>query len=234
MSEDDTNDDDDFDLPSVVMEFKFNVRLIRVVDTLMMPSRLAVRAAVIPEGDDKDEDIDVAFTKIKFWFDTIVARSIAVSRANASILGLLVGPDGNGRTANHIMLTPEDPSDEHLAAIFQSKMCALSDGVLSFGDVRIASDNVEGLEFTFCGDSTEVLPDMEDWIGERSYFDEPWWDRDDASTLDVVPPEDADLTKPPAWAFSLDFLRTALRPNPAGGQILRPAFRPTIHDGGKK
>src|SRR5574343_1217480 len=113
---------------------------------------------------------------------------------------------GTNRSDNMIMLTPDDPTDEHLAAIFQSKLNALSGGNMMFGLVEIVSDNTVGLSFTFVCDGETCLPTVEEWIGERYYFEKPWWSRNDASTLDIPPMPDADLTNIPQWAYSLDFL----------------------------
>jgi hypothetical protein len=126
-----------------------------------------------------------------------------------------------------------EPDDQHLAALFQAKLQALATSVMVFGPVEVQSDNQLGLQFTFVGDSNAVLPKIEDWVGKRSFFDKPWWDRDDGSTLDILPAEDADLTVKPPWAFSFDFL-SHQKPTPTQVKIVRPEFRPTVIDGGKK
>jgi hypothetical protein len=105
---------------------------------------------------------------------------------------------------------------------------------MAFGPVEVKSDNQLGLQFTFVGDSSAVLPNNLEWVGPRSFFDKPWWDRDDGSTLDVLPAEDADLTVKPVWAFSLDFLSFPKKMNATtNGKIVRPEFRPKVIDGGK-
>ncbi len=238
MSDSGGAEDDEDDLPLVLIDFEFEVKLVRMVENILIPSKLSVRASVLPgEDNSSDQEMDAAFTKIKFWFDNLVGRSVAFARENAAAIAMLVGDDGANRSGNMLMITPDDPSDEHLAVLFQAKMAALAAGALEFGPVTVKSDNVIGLTFTFTGDSSEVLPSMADWIGERTFFDTPWWFRNDASTLDVTPVPDADLTKPPSWAYSLDFLSGLNKPNAtdsAQGSVLRPNFKPTVIDGGKK
>lgn len=226
-------DDSDDELPSVLIDFEFEVKLVRMVENVLLPSKLAVRVNVIPSDESTDEDIEAAFTKIKFWMDNLVGRSVAFARNNAAAVAMVIGADGNNRTGNMLMVTPDDPSDEHLAVLFQAKMSALAAGALEFGAVTVKSDNVTGLIFTFTDDAQSILPPMSEWIGDRSYFERPWWFRDDASTLDVVPPPEADLSKPPAWAYSLDFLNSIAKA-PTSGVVLRPNFKPTVIDGGKK
>jgi hypothetical protein len=228
---DDTDEGDEG--PVILMEFNFECRMVRMVGNLFVPSHMNINAEVMHIEDSSDEDIEVAFTKIKYWLENVVGRCIAFNRGNSDALQMLLDADGNNRTRNVLMVTPEDPSDEHIAAIMQAKLTALSGGALLFGTTTVCSDNVEGLSFSFVGDSNLVLPDMSEWIGERSFFENPWWSRDDASTLDVVPPADADLTKPPAWSYSLDFIRQSISPPTPTAVVVRPAFRPTVIQGGK-
>jgi hypothetical protein len=223
-------------ISDTMLEFNFKISLVRLLDNTFIPSRIKVRAQTFITDDADEEKIEAAFVKIEYWLDRIVNRSIAFSQGNPSALEMLIDQGGINRTANMLMLTPDDPVDQLLAVLFQSKFTALSAGALTFGAVRVSSDNVAGLSFTYMGDNEGMLPTMEKWIGQkRSFFEVPWWERDDASTLDVRPLEDADLTKPPEWAYSLDFL---LRADDEEDQkqptILRPTFRPKIIDGGKK
>lgn len=219
-----------------MLEFNFKLSIVRLLDNTFVPSRLKVRVQTFVGIDASEEKIEAAFVKMDYWLDRVVSRCVAFSQGNAAALGMLIDQGGINRTANMLMLTPDDPVDQHLAVLFQSKFMALSGGALSIGAVRVSSDNVAGLSFTFMGETEGLLPDMETWIGQkRSFFEVPWWERDDASTLDVRPLDDADLKMPPEWAYSLDFLiRDDEEEDPKPPTILRPTFRPKIIDGGKK
>ena len=52
-----------------------------------------------------------------------------------------------------------------------------------------------------------------------------------ALLLALLMEDDADLSKPPPWAYSLDFLHENAAQETV---IIRPEFRPTVIDGGKK
>jgi hypothetical protein len=148
---------------------------------------------------------------------------------------MLIDEDGKNNTGNLLLLSPDQPSDENLAILLQAKMNALAAGRLLFGAVEIKSNNLSGLRFTFIGSAKEALPDMGTWMGTNNYFEQPWWERDDSSTLDVVPPPDANLEEKPTWAYSLDFIEKAIKPKQdRDSVIVRPDFNPTIIDGGKK
>lgn len=221
--EDDTSDVD------VLIDFEAEVTCVRLVDNVFLPSRLRLRCEVMPANSPDQDAFDLAFTKIRFFLDTIVARSVVFGRANAHAAKIMLDEHGCNRTSNHLMLCPEEPSDDHIATLLQAKFTALAAGVMVFGSVEVRSDNVTGLVFTYIGHHSEVLPDVADWIGERTYFDLPWWERDDASSMDVIPGPESDLTKAPAWAYSLDFLSQTMRP-PEQQVILRPDFQ-VIHGG---
>jgi hypothetical protein len=165
----------------------------------------------------------------------VVSRCVVFARSNITAMNMLFDDQGKPKVANHLMVTPFEPTDEHLAVLFQSKMGALSNGTIEFGGIRVEADDA-GLVFTYVGNWRDDLPCMDDWFNVKPYyFDMPWWQRNDASTLDLIA-EDADLTQPPAWAYKLDFIENAIRPpgeKAAENVVVRGAFRPKVISGGK-
>jgi hypothetical protein len=224
-------DHDDENEETLYISFRTRLNIIRIAGNVVLPSRLQIRADVSPDDDVTEAQLSNVMSKMKFWFDGIVSRSIAFSNDNEDALGMIIDSEGKNRTGNILMITPGDPTDDVLAALFQAKLNALGGDTIEVGLVEVKSDNPVGLSFTFVGDATKILPSMDRWMGERNYFDKPWWDRDDSSTLDVIPPEGADLTKKPGWAYSLD---TVVKSERDEAVIVKPAFKPMIIDGGKK
>ena len=226
------HDDDDV---NIIIDFSHKVSLVRFLGDTMVPARLKMRAEVFASETAQEIDFDITFAKIKFWFETVVSRSVAFSRTNSTAMNMLVNELGKPRVVNHLMVTPFEPTDEHLAVLFQSKMGALSKHTIEFGGVRVEAEDA-GLVFTYIGDWREDLPTMDNWFAIKPYyFDSPWWQRDDASTLDVIA-ADAELDKPPNWAYRLDFIENAIRPKPSEKPetvVIRGAFRPKIIPGGK-
>jgi hypothetical protein len=222
-------DDEDDDDSEIFSHFVFSVKLIRMIDNMLFPSKIRFKMEIIPMGTD---DIDKIFNKMKFWIDKVANNSIVFSNINANAIEMFINQTASKpRINNSIILTPEEPNDQHLAVIFQAKMQALAGQNLIFGPVEIRSDNQLGLEFTFVGNANHVLPTMDKWVGERSYFAEPWWNRDDGSSLDVLPTPDADLNDKPSFAFNFDFLDK--KSIPFKDVVVRPVFKPVVIDGGK-
>ena len=219
---------------NVMIDFSQKITLVRFLGETMLPARLTMRAEVFANENAKEIDFDVTFAKIKFWFETVVSRSVVFARSNTTAMNMLVNELGKPRVVNHLMLTPFEPTDEHLAVLFQSKMGALSDGAIEFGSIRVEPED-GGLVFTYVGHWHDDLPPMEDWFNTKPYyFEQPWWQRSDASTLDVIA-ADADADQQPAWAYKLDFIDHAIRPKTSDKPeevVIRGAFRPKVIKGG--
>lgn len=213
------------------VNYSLDVKFIRLIDSVLVPSWLEIRAEVDVDDDASEDQINRAFTKIRYWFEQVVSKCLVFSADNSDAIEMFFNDRGINRSGNMIMLTPDEPTDEHLAAIFQAKLNALAARTMEFGLIEIISDNTAGLSFTFVGDGETLLPTVPEWIGERYYFQKPWWSRDDASTLDIPPSEDTDISKAPPWAYSLDFLHNNAVQETV---VIRPEFRPTIINGGKE
>lgn len=218
----------------LIIDFEYDVKLIRLINNTFVSSTLMIRAELIPLVEKPNHDeFDISLSKCKFWLDTVFSKSIAMFRGNEVGIKMLFDENGTNKCSNYVMLTPFEPTDDHIACLLQSKLSALAGNEFTFGSIRIKSDSASGLIFRFVGDSDDFLPDMKEWIGERTYFDEPWWNRDDISTLDVIPSEDADLSVKPSWASNLDFLTNVMRGDkPSSDVVVRPDFKPRIIKGG--
>jgi hypothetical protein len=220
---------------NVTIDFVHRITLMRVLGNSLSPVRLHMRAEVFPSETVEEIDFDIMIAKIKFWFETVVGRSIVFCNRNLVALDMFLPKAGTPRLVNHLMITPFEPTDEHLAVLFQSKMGALAKGNMEFGGVRLEAED-GGLVLQYVGDWRDDLPQMEDWFATKPYyFDQPWWQRDDASTLDHIT-TNADVDQVPSWAFRLDFIENAIRPKPtekpAENVVIRGVFRPKIITGG--
>jgi hypothetical protein len=214
------------------VSIEIETKIVRIIDNTLVPSHLKIKSEIIPDEDITEDELRGAISKIHFWFEDIVARSVAFSANSANAIDILIDDAGSNRTTNVLLMTPGEPTDEILAPLFCAKMRALAGSGMTFDMVQVKSDNALGLRFAFTGDPDVILPSIEEWIGDKSYFPKPWWHRDDGSTIDLVPPEGADLSQVPPWAFPLEEPSFAKPPGEAA-VVIRPVFRPTVIDGGK-
>ncbi len=225
--------DDDDDICEMYLTYSVDVKLIRLIGATMVPTSMSVSFSIARGEDAEDHEIELALNKTRYWFDNVVSKCIAISQNNPTAFEMLLDEDGSPHLSNFFLLCPSEPRDEMLATVFQSKFNALAKGAIYVVGIDIVTDNLNGLSFSLAGDHSIFLPHtMEEWLGETSYFDVPWWDRDDASTFDVYVMKEEDKATPPSWAQSLDFLDKS-KPLKAVEGAKVHAFKPVVIDGGK-
>lgn len=227
--------DIDDDANELYLHYKTDFKATRIIDAVLYPTNFTLESDVwfdmdnVP-AEDRDYTLNLILMKIDFFYKNIIDNSIMFGDLNEWAIPSLLD-NNTPRVDNILVRCPFQPSDDHLAMLFQSKMNALGNGNLVFGAVTVSSDNSRGLSFTFVGDGAYCLPDISEWIGERSFFENPWWDRNDSSSMDIVPKEDDDLTIKPEFAFDLDFLGESLKPNKTEiytNNVIKPKFKPYV------
>lgn len=227
-------DDDDEDFTESFSSISFKFKTVRIVNNVITSFVNTVRAEVYIDEEAHDQDVSIALEKIHFWFDHIVSNGVMFYRENAFALNVMFDENGVAQSGNIPIVLPDDPTDDHLAAIMHSKLNALGNGVVNFGTIEIHSDTRENLIVTFTGYGEVALPGMDEWIGDRSFHDVPWWGRCDGSTLDAIPQEDSDLKKPPVTGIDMTFIEERFRRTGSPAAIIiRPEFKPEIISGGK-
>jgi len=213
-----------------IIKFSTKFKGIRVIDTEMYSTEWSLVTDIVPNPKASDEDFNFALNKIKFWLEQILEGSVMFSSNNKWAVSSFMS-----KASNVSVLCPHEPTDDHLNTLFVSKINALGTGILTAGFLELTSDTSAGLTFIYVGDDAPYMPTMKEWIGKRSYFAEPWWDRNDASSIDVVPKRGVDLTDTPAFAVNLDFLREHLPIEEDESKVIRPSkFKPKVIDGKKK
>lgn len=217
--------------------YAIDVKMVRVIGNILVPTQLHVSASIDRADDAVDEDVEFGLTKCRYWLENIVSKTIAFSKENTNAMAMFLDENHANRTGNLFMMCPDDPRDECIGTLIQAKMNALAAGSFTVAAINIESDNMKGLSFTLGGNHSIFLPStMEEWMGgDDTWFDTPWWTRDDASTIDVYLTPGAEKGPHPAWAQSLDFLDKSRRKKVADDTvtIIRPDFQPTIIMGGK-
>lgn len=229
MSTEDDNYDDDEETSYTWAHFKF--KSIRIIENALTSHVSTVKAEISPHPDATETQIKIVLEKVNYWFNTIVGCSVMFARDNEFALNLMFTEEGLGRTENIPMVLPAVPTDDVLARVLHAKMNALGGEHVAFGMIEINSDHDFTIMFTGFGE--EELPDMDEWIGEHTYYDVPWWSRDDGSTLDVIPEEDADLTMPPKIGVDMSFIEQRYKPQDEVAIVIRPKFVPEVISGGK-
>lgn len=179
--------------------------------------------AINPEGDP--EEMVFAWRKIEYFMDSLEQIMMVHAGNPLSVSVSIDSTTQSCRFANPIMLTPEEPTEDHFATLLLSKLNKLGAGSISFGGVEVESLENHGIIVAVSGFTGDDLPTMVNWMGPNNWFDQPWWARDDGSTYDAFAPEETDVSQRPDWAYDWEFLREKPR---AAGLVLNAGFKPRL------
>lgn len=218
----------------IYIHFKSKFKALRLIEKCLFANKYELRTDILLKTEGlTDENIEyqtnLAVTKFNFFIDEILSDAIFISMYDDWATEHII-KEGELTLNNNIIACPFVPTDDKIAILIQSKLSALGKGYVIVNNLTIETDNPSGMYFTHIGQPSLVLPTMEEWIGTHSYFDKPWWERDDGSTYDLTPEPDADLSQTPPYAYSLDFLAKTFNynGNDAHNKVIRPNFRPVI------
>lgn len=210
-----------------IMRFTTKFKGSRIIDNEVHPTSWKLTTDLVTEPNSTDNEFNFGINKVKFWFEQLVDGGLFFSANNKWAMTAFIN-----KAANVPILCPKEPGDDHLTLLFYSKINALANGAFTAGFTELESDTAGGLSFMYVGEDDPILPTMKEWIGKRSYFDKPWWHRDDGSTLDITPKRGADLSDIPDFVFDLNFLNEQKEDKEA--KVIRPKFQPKVIDGKKK
>lgn len=234
-------DDDDNILPNhLFISLRHQFKATRVVDYRLSPTTIKIKTDIstIENPADNEEDfglrMEIALAKMTHFVERVLDGSIIFHCENEWAMGCFLGEDAP-ETTNNVVMCPEDPTDAALCELILCKFKALTEGAFEFMSIEIEATDARGMSFLFVGSTPgDSFPKDEEWLTERNYFSRPWWHRTDASTLDIIPHEGADLNSPPAWAYSLGFLEDQMKaPLERNNVVVRGEFRPKVIEGGK-
>lgn len=213
-------------LTAFVVKYTQHFKAIRVIDTELFPVWLTVSGELLGNTSIDSPEFKLGISKLDFWFRQLVDNSIMFSCENNWAIDFMLEQSGNLP-----LITPFEPTDDVLATLFNCKCNALANDAFSVGFFEV-EDEHSSISFTYADDQLPDLPTIESWFGgTKTFYDKPWWHRNDSSTFDILPAEDDDLSEKPDCFFSLDFLKDSYQ-GPA--EIIKPSFKPTVINGKKK
>lgn len=209
-----------------IIKYIQHFKAIRIIEREMFPVWLSVTGELLGNTPIDSPEFKLGIAKLDFFFGHLANKSIMFACDNEWAVEFMLE-----EASNLPLITPYDPTDDVLATLFVCKCNALADGAFEVAFVGV-EDEHSSITYTYADDELPDLPTIEDWFGgKRAYYNQPWWNRNDSSTFDVLPPDDADLNEKPEFFFSLDFLKEQFQ-GPA--EIIRPNFKPEVIAGKKK
>jgi hypothetical protein len=229
----------EYEYPEFVVKLALEFKAIKVVGSKLVPTTWKLNAEVLYEDSDEEDkqgdlEIKIGIAKIRYWLTNYVNNCVMFDVGNEWAMRAIFNADDQCDITNNIMMLPWDPQDDLIAEILHSKFNALAGPYLQFGIIELSSDDDLGLSYMFTGDGEGNLPEVSEWIGDHTFYDKPWWARDDGSTFDLMPNPDADLEIKPFDTLKMDHIRASMtRMMGVEATVIRPNFKPTVLDGGK-
>jgi len=161
---------------------------------------------------------------MKLWLDNIFDGSILIP------MNRDYDPSMFASLRNNLVFCPDDPYDIVVQVLVHSKLNAIGDGLVTIERSHLSSEQGNGFGTWFDGDPDELLPQQKDWMGERCYFDLPWWHRGDGSTIDIMASDGDDIGNKPNILIDIADLSSIDEPEPEEGkaEIIKPNFKPKI------
>ena len=177
---------------------------------------------VVP-GLPKNKQAEL-ISRMKFWLDHCLENCVVLPMDSEAGVQLVEGID------NPVMFAPADPNDFLMQVMVHAKLSAIGAGMVNIAGSHMVSDASNGFGIWFEGDPDELLPLQKDWMGERVYFELPWWHRGDAGMIDVPAGAEDDITaKPDIIIDWYELMRSPdSDPEAPSAEIIRPQFKPRI------
>ena len=201
-----------------------NHRFLRLTDDQLVITEcyFDFNLEVIP-GALKNKQVEL-ISRMKFWLDHCLENCIVMSMDKAVNPGFLEGIN------NAIMFAPTDPNDFLIQVMVHAKLHAIGAGLVNIDSSHMTSDISNGFGTWFQGNPDELLPLQKDWMGERAYFELPWWHRGDAGMIDIPCGDEDDVTVKPSiivdWYSIME--PPAVGTDAQSAEIIRPNFKPRI------
>lgn len=203
-----------------------NFRIIRLLGKSLVASECRVELDIDIAHNAAPTDAKHRLQAMKIWLEDFVDGSVAYSvrtQVDTTILEEI---------SNNIIMCPDDPHDHLLLILLHSKLTAIGGDAIIINRSSMTDDTGEGFSNSVEGYPDDWLPDIETWMGTRSFWKDPWWSREDSSTMDIKPDEDDDLEVKPELGVDLiqlvstEAASTPTRENVA--EIIKPGFKPRI------
>jgi len=163
-------------------------------------------------------------SRMKFWLDNCLEDCVVLP-VNTAISTTFI--DGIN---NNFMFAPADPNDFLIQVMVHAKLQAIGAGLVNIASSHMSSDKSNGFGSWFEGSPDELLPLQKDWMGERCYFELPWWHRGDASMIDVPCGAEDDVKNKPDIIIDWYTIMAPETPEQDAkpAEIIRPNFKPRI------
>lgn len=205
-----------------------SIKLVRIIEKKLQAVNLDI---TLDLELDPTVDSEVQVTKLnlmKKWMDNVLTGCIAFNVHNP------INTDFMGQLDNNIMFCPDEPNDYLLLLLIVAKLNAIGGDVIAVRTAGVNGDESQGFGYSLIGDPLEILITATDWMGEKRFFEEAWWNRPDGGMMDLPMDEGDDPDKKPDILIDLEPKAVQVitdkveTDDDTGAEIIRLNFKPTV------
>lgn len=163
---------------------------------LLEPKTVEIKFSLRTESDDPDHiiqsqiDHNISYAKIRLFLETVLPNTVICSSHDLhDCLKLTADMD------NNLMVLP-DCGESILAAALHQKLNSMCKEFTYMEEIVIYDPAQEiTYRYQLTDDELDVSMPGGQWLGELSFWDDPWWERDDVMTFDNVASNKKELAK---------------------------------------
>ena len=163
---------------------------------LLEPKTVDIRFSLRTEADDQENliksqiDHNVSYAKIRLFLETVLPNTVICGSHDLyDCMKLTSDMD------NNLMVLP-DCGESILAAALHQKLNSMCKEFTYMEEIVIYDPAQEiTYRYQLTDDEYDISLPGGQWLGEMSFWDDPWWERDDVMTFDNVATSKKELAK---------------------------------------
>jgi hypothetical protein len=183
----------------LISTWNIEFRIMRLIDRQLQAIECSITFDLDFDPRDDNQLQQLHLSRMRTWINEVLDGSVAFNVHNDSIDTAMLG-----MISNQIMFCPGEPYDYMLLALITAKLNAIGAGYVIVNNSTIVVDTSGGFSTTMSGDTDDLLPSGEEWMGPVRYWDQPWWNRADGGMTDIPMNEGDDREAKPDILISLD------------------------------
>lgn len=173
----------------IQMEKKINAGIIIYHGSpkMLEPKTVEIKFSLRTENDDPDDitqsqiDHNISYAKIRLFLETVLQNTLVCSARDLDE-ALLMSTD----MENNLMVLP-DCGESTLSAALHHKLNSICKQNTFMDEITLYEPSQDiTYRFLLTDDELDISLPSGQWLGEMSFWDDPWWERDDCLTFDNV------------------------------------------------
>lgn len=175
-------------MKKIQMEKKVSVGILLYQGTptrLLEPKTIQIKFSLRTENDDSDNliqsqiDHNISYAKIRLFLDSILPNTMICSANDlAEAINL------SAELENNLMVLP-DCGESIIVAALHHKLNAICKDLTYMEEIVLYEPEQDiTYRYLLTDDEFDVSLPSGSWLGELSFWNDPWWERDDCLTFD--------------------------------------------------